>query len=152
MCHIRPDTVGLIFLDERMHLYSNEQRQPSHFLTLFLNKQKQYFPFLFTSLLSLFNSFCLSIFHFPLNSLSQSLPSTLSLSLAVSHAAVPDFPRAGWTVVECVLLTFTRGQETQPPGRETRERERERGMSQRGQGGTYGYRGKDHNYGGRVIL
>ena len=33
-----------------------------------------------------------------------------------------------------MLLTFTRGQGTQPPGRETTERGR---MSQRGQGGTY---------------
>lgn len=60
----------------------------------------------------------LSIFHFPLSS--------LSLSLSLSNAAGPYFPRAGWTVVECVLLTFTRGQETQPPGRETRERGIER--------------------------
>ena len=89
---------------------------------------------------SFFNPFLLSIYHFPLSFLS--VPPFLS----VSHAAGPDFPRAGWTVVECVLLTFTRGQETQPPGRETRERGRERQrerererewrMSQRGQGGT----------------
>lgn len=69
---------------------------------------------------------CFITAHFRYFTTYCTAPSSSSVLSSISCLMQTDFPRAEWTGVECVLLTFTRGQEPQPPGRETGETDRKR--------------------------